>query len=446
MNGLDWFFGLLVLVVAVVALERAARRFGFKVSPLFTLLGLITLSGLLLHHPQSSLFLPSDGLYYSDWGERIAGMWEGNGVIDKPLWPGRGIVPLLVGILEFTLGAHTFSMIAIGSVATTFSYLLLKISAQVAFGAQRLSWLPMVLFITGLPIVLYGGGILRESYFWLGCALTVLAVALYSKGRILKALGAFLVGGTVLLAIRSDLGLAIIYTVLGAVALSGLMSGMRQKNIKTALQSAITLVILLLSGPSLLDTVRPDWTPEQIEVTAMDLSRAEVATAIERPEVGTPIDPSTLSAERAEVGTPIDPSTLSAERAAWCQSAVLAKLVCEISNSLPAVLVGPFPGELFTSPLSVALSVGTGHFLLVSSLALLAFRWVPPGSHLFFTVLTLTGFATLLIIAALLTNYGIIMRFRAVSEIFLFPLALLALENLFRRGRRDFQATNSARD
>jgi hypothetical protein len=357
-------------------------------------------------------------------------MWEGNGVIDKPLWPGRGIVPLLVGILEFTLGAHTFSMIAIGSVATTFSYLLLKISAQVAFGAQRLSWLPMVLFITGLPIVLYGGGILRESYFWLGCTLTVLAVALYSKGRILKALGAFLVGGTVLLAIRSDLSLAIIYTVLGVVALSGLVSGMRQKNIKTALQSAITLVILLLSGPSLLDTVRPDWTPEQIEGSAMDLSRAEVATAIERPEVG----------------TPIDPSTLSAERAAWCQSGLLAKLGCEISNNLPAVLVGPFPGELFTSPLSVVLSLGTGHFLLVSSLALLAFRWVPPGSHLFFTVLTLTGFATLLIIAALLTNYGIIMRFRAMSEIFLFPLALLALESLFRRRRRDFQATPPVRE
>jgi len=413
MSVLDWLFGLTVLVIALLALARLARRFGFKVTPLFTILGLITLSGILLHHPQSSLFLPSDGLYYSDWGERIAEMWTGSGVIDKPLWPGRGIVPLLIGILEFTLGAHTFSMIAIGSVATTFTYLLLKISARVAFGTQRLNWLPMVLFITGLPIVLYGGAISREPYFWLGAALTVLAVALYSKGHILQSLGAVLAGGTLLLAIRSDLGLAIIYTVLGAVALSSLVSGTKQKKIRTVLQSIVTLIILLISGPSLLDTVRPDWTPEQIEGSAMDLSRPEVTTAIERPE---------------------------AEQAAWCESGVLAKLVCEISNNFPAVLVGPFPGELFTSHLFVALSLGTGHFLLVGSLALVAFRWVPPGSHIVFAVLTLTGLAVLLMIAALLTNYGIILRFRAVSEIFLFPLALLALESLFRRRRGHFQA------
>ena len=417
MNVLDWLFGLLVLVITVFALAGAARRFGFKVVPLFTLLVLITLSGLLLSHPQSFLFLPSDGLYYADWGERIAEMWAGNGVIDKPLWPGRGALPLLIGILEFTLGAHTFSIIAISSVATTFTYLLLKLSARVAFGPQRLDWLSMLLFITGLPIVLYGGGISREPYFWLGATLTVLAVALYSKGYIPQSLGVFLAGGTLLLAIRSDLGLAIVWAVLGAVALFHLVSGMQEKNVRTVLQSMVALAILLLSGLSLLDTVRSDWTPQQIEGAAMDLSRPEVNTAIERREV-------------------TKPDT-------WCESGVPEKLICEVHNNLPAVLVGPFPGEIFSGPAFIAISLGTGHFLLVGSLALLAFRWVPPESHIVFAVLTVTGAATLFIIAALLTNYGIIMRFRAISEIFFFPLALLALENLFRRRRRNFQAISS---
>jgi hypothetical protein len=275
----------------------------------------------------------------------------------------------------------------------------------------------MLLFITGLPIVLYGGGISREPYFWLGATLTVLAVALYSKGYIPQSLGVFLAGGTLLLAIRSDLGLAIVWAVLGAVALFHLVSGMQEKNVRTVLQSMVALAILLLSGPSLLDTVRSDWTPQQIEGAAMDLSRPEVNTAIERREV-------------------TKPDT-------WCESGVPEKLICEVHNNLPAVLVGPFPGEIFSGPAFIAISLGTGHFLLVGSLALLAFRWVPPESHIVFAVLTVTGAATLFIIAALLTNYGIIMRFRAISEIFFFPLALLALENLFRRRRRNFQAISS---
>jgi hypothetical protein len=405
---MDGITGLSIMFFGALSLVHFARAHWFGVSPLIALLVFMFTSGVALNLPSSFLFLPSDGAYYSSWGENIAEGWVGGEQDPRPIWPGRGVLPLIIACFEFVSNGHFFSVVALNSLATTYTFFLLKLSSKVAFRPQQLNWLPLVLFLSSLPVVLYGGGLLREPFFWLGSALTVLAVAFWSQRHFPQALISFVAGASVLLAIRADLGVALIYALLGATLLIQMVSSLISRNFLRALFAGISIVAAAFTALPAIDAVRPGLTAEAVEISVADLSRPEVRTAF----------------------SPIETSEI-------CKESILFKIVCEAVVKLPSVLLGPFPSTVFPSWNQVALSSSTIHFWIICALVIFSFRRSDlRNARPVATILTAVAITSLLIISTWLSNYGIVMRFRAITEVFLFPIALTALESFVARARK----------
>jgi len=305
------------------------------------------------------------------------------------------------------------SVIAISAVTTTFTFLVIKISTAVAFGPQQLNWIPVGLFASSLPIVVYGGSVSREPYFWFGSALVGLAVALWSQKRSGWAVISFFSGGIVLLAVRPDLGLALLYFVLGMGLVLEIISGVKARSYFNPLAALVISSLLLLAAPPSFDLLKPGWTAQAVEVSVAELAGPGVGSAINRP----------VTPQR-------------------CEENLFFKLACEAIFKLPATLLGPFPPGIWESYKTAILFLGTIHFLAIGALVIISLpRLKARGPRQAAQILAIGALGLLFVFAALLSNYGIIMRFRAIAEVLALPVALCTLEYLGakrRLGQKEF--------
>jgi hypothetical protein len=107
----------------------------------------------------------------------------------------------------------------------------------------------------------------------------------------------------------------------------------------------------------------------------------------------------------------------------FCSSALVVRVACGAWENVPYALLGPFYWEYGPELIWIVSGLSTLHFLALVGLSLAYFasqggrHWVTVGT-LAVAVVTFTMFA------AIMTNYGILIRFRAATEIILIPLAI----------------------
>jgi hypothetical protein len=106
-----------------------------------------------------------------------------------------------------------------------------------------------------------------------------------------------------------------------------------------------------------------------------------------------------------------------------CDSASYLGILCDSLARLPALMFGPFLWEIGPEPVWIVVIASTLHFLFLFGTSVL-FLFQKKQRNLATLGLFSLGLVTLLILATILTNYGIIIRFRVVAELFLLPLSL----------------------
>lgn len=396
MNFADFAFSLFLAVAAIAAWILVSKIFSLKTSSTISIFALVLLAGLLFHNPNSNFYVPSDGIFYSEWGLRIAKSWE-TGVLGlEGVWPGRGVIAVIIAALETLLGAHTFSMITIGAINTSSAFLVLRIAASLLSSHRIGNLFPAMLFVSGGAIPFFGAGVLRESFFWLGISLIACSVVLMSLQRYVAFGASFGAGVILILLFRPDFGMLITTIALTlAILFPAKQAYVLRQWLCVVLFGALSAVALL-STPSMLDLVRPGVDPDGLEIISSGLSNSDVATAFRTQE-------------------PRDEGTV-------CMENVLTKSLCQISENLPYVVLGPFPWEIQLTGLWVVLMVSSWHFLFIASIATAVFFFGKKELRPVILALSLLATASLLIISVILSNYGIVWRLKPIAAIFLFPV------------------------
>ena len=399
MNFADFAFSLFLAVAAIAVWILVSRIFSLKPSLTISIFALVLLAGLLFHNPTSTFFVPSDGVVYSEWGLRIAKSWKAGALGVEGIWPGRGVIAVIIAALETLLGAHTLSMITIGAINTSSAFLVLRIAASL-LSSHRIGNLgPGVLFVSGGAILFFGAGVLRESFFWLGISLVTCSIVLVSLQRYLAFVASFCIGAIIILLFRPDFGMLITNIALTlALLLSARHAYILRQWSQVVLFGALS-AIPILSTPLMLNLVRPGVDPESLDFISSALSNSAVTTSFPTRDPG-------------DVGT-------------VCLENVLTKSLCQISENLPYVLLGPFPWEIQLTGLWVVLTVSSWHFLFIASIATAAFFFGKKELRPVILALSLLATASLLIISVVLSNYGIVWRFKPISAIFLFPVVFV---------------------
>ena len=401
-----------VLVAAFgVLFWFGSTKIGISRLPVALIVPPLLIAGLLFYLPASPLHVPSDGQSYQVWGYAISESWRGvtSQVADRPLWPGKGFLPLIIALFHSIVGPVTISLIVFNTMVFGATVLALQKSVLLLTG-KNTRWSMVVLVLSSTPFILFGPSLLRESLFWLGTSGGVLALSYIRSNKIGWALASVSWGSFVLLAARPDAGVVLVYSFLGvATVLVGVLGSTRSA--RRRIIAVAILGALAVSAPHAFDFVRPSIEPGFIDYATDALSRPSVVTAFpSRPEMNT------LRYDDAATGT-------LAVVLETCERNLVVKVACEAWVNLPRTLTGPFYWEYGPESIWIISGLSTVHFL---ALAGLSFVYLATRGGRNWVTVGIMGVAalSLVVFAALMTNYGLLIRLRATTEIVLLPLAI----------------------
>lgn len=379
------------LVICVLALGLVllwSRKHERSAGPPLVLFAVLLLAGLLLYSPGSWLYQAGDGEYYRDWAIDIA---AGESV--STIWPDKGVWSLMISPLFFSLGPVWFPVIAINVSLCVFALVLVH-EAAIVLG-YRGSWGPFFLLATSVGFIYYGPSLLREPIWWFGLSLCVLGVTLLSsapkRGWVLLLLGA-----VVVLAIRPDVGIVLVATILGSLIVVNFFQkppSLRSFGLAAAQGAALvgtfSLFYPLLSGVT---------SAEKAQTVRDGLSDESVTTRVSVvPVHSAPSEPESILVGLSEF-------LLSAAGPLWW----------EVGGSFPLLVA----------------AVSSAHFLLVLGLAIIGLS--REKSRAPSAALLLAGGIMWVVLSAVLGNYGAVIRFRQLVEIIFLPVALLGLSPALR--------------
>lgn len=407
----DLLLAVVLLAAFGVLFWFGSKKIGISRLPVALIVPPLLIAGLVLYLPASPLHVSGDGQGYEVWGYAISDSWVGvaSQVADRPLWPGKGFWPLIIALFHSIVGPVTISLIVFNTTVFGATVLALQKSVLLLTG-KNTRWSMVIVVLSSTPFILFGPSLLRESMFWLGTSGGVLALSYLRSNKIGLALASVSWGSFLLLAVRPDAGVVLVYAFLGVTTvLVGLLGSTR-----SALRRIIAVAILgalAVSAPQALDFVRPGTGPQFIDTTMRALSKPLVTTGTwSRPETNT------LSSDDTGTG-------ILAVVQDTCEKTLVVKVACEAWRNLPYALVGPFYWEYGPESIWIISGLSTLHFLILAGLSVvyLATRggrnWVTAG---------IMGVATVsfVMFASMMTNYGVLIRFRAATEIVLLPLAI----------------------
>ena len=388
----------------------------------------MTLVGAVLFIPGSPLFLPSDALYYQAWGGEIASSWNGNQVDPgRQIWPGKGVWPLVIAGFYFLFGPVTLPLITLNSCIVGLSLIVMQRSTRLLCGLES-PFVLLLLAMTSTPILIFGPAPLRESIYWLGASLGVLAIANLRYRHLQTSAWAFVASSFLLLAVRPDAGLVTVYSIAAACVVLAGLSGTVFTSFRAKLFSSMMLAALFASFFPAVAYLSPGTEPSSVVTTAQNLSTDADNSAF------SPVFPSLADSGVQTNGLAVDQpmGNLGATVRDLCGLSVATQVGCNAVRNLPNSLFGPFPWEYEARPVWIVSALSTLHFL---ALAVFSIRYVSKRSKFDWVgvaILTVSAI-TFALFASVLTNYGILIRFRATVEIMLFPLAAAGMGALFSR-------------
>jgi len=411
----DVLLGSVFLLMSAYGLYRLVKVWKVSLLPLSVLLPSFVGAGLILYVPLSPLYVRSDGEFYQRWGYSLAATWLSGEPMDSPqaLWPGKGLWPLIIGGFTAIAGPITITLVVFNTLLIVLSAILLQ-KATLLWGGRSPRWSMVVVFLSSSPFLLWGPSLLREALFWLGVALGVLALSYASEHRYRSALLAVGLSALVLLGIRPDAGIVLVY---GFVAMLIFLFGIlgRRRSLLRAFVTAIVVLSLALSFPTAFDSVREGVSGQSILHANKSLAAEDVTTAF---------GPSSSSSSEEFDYCGSEFSELSLGAAVLCRAVV----------NLPYALFGPFHWEYGPEAIWLIAGASTLHFLGLSGLAAY-YVIISKGRRWPLLALLAVAAASMLMFSSILTNYGILIRFRAATEIMLIPLALSGALELVARWR-----------
>ena len=396
---LDVLFGIVLLTVSAYGLFRLARFWKVSLLPGAVLLPSLIATGVVLYYPLSPLYVHSDGEFYQQWGFSLAASWiTGEPPYSPPpAHAHKWLWPLIIGGITTVAGPVAISLIIFNALAMVFSVVMLQKSTFL-LGGSAPRWSMVFIFLSSIPFLLFGPSLLREAVFWLGVASGVLALAYASVERYTPAVLACGLCAATLIGIRPDAGLVLVYGFVSIAILSFGVVGRRRSRLRVATAS-LSVLVLAVSFPATFELVRAGVTGDTVSESNENLAGEGVATAFKSSAVS--------KCELESVG-----------------GSMATAVVCRAFENMPRALLGPFPWEYEPGAIWLVVGASTLHFLLLVGLA--AYHVVrTSGSR--WTPIALLGVAALSMVmfSSMLTNYGILVRFRAATEIMLIPLALL---------------------
>lgn len=391
------------------------RRIRVSLLPTAVIFPVFLVAGALLYSPDSPLYLPSDGEFYVAWGHSISNSWSGDGEqFDRQIWPGKGVWPTVIAVMHFLFGPVPTALVAINVCAFCLTIIALQKTVSLLTG-QSPRWSMVLIVLTSTPFLLFGPSLLRESMFWLGAAGGVLAIAFMSRGHTRWSLLSLSWASFVLLAVRPDAGMVVVWSAAAVLAVLWVFVGGRRSRTKVAI-AATALAALAASAFPALGYFNPKVDVSYFETSAAALSRTDVVTAF------SPIGSDSVT-----------PSFVSSD-SSFCDSHVGVTAVCSGAVNLMNALFGPFPWEYGRGLIWPIAGLATAHFLALVGFSL--YYVVRSGEQKLSAVaIAMVAAITLLMFASILTNYGALIRFRAMTEIFLIPLAIAGLHESSRQFR-----------
>ena len=434
---LDSLMSISILTICGYALYLLVRFWKVSFLPLAVILPSLIGVGLSLYVPLSPLYVPSDGEYYQYWGYSLAEAWLSGEPMDSPeqIWPGKGLWPLIIGTFSALVGPVTITLIVFNALTVVLSGIVLQ-KTTLIWGGRSPRWSMVIVFLTSSPFLLWGPSLLREAIFWLGISLGVLALAYATVHRTLPAFLAVGISATVLLGIRPDAGIVLVY---GFVAMLLFLFGIVGHD-RSRLRAAITSLVLLflvLSFPNALEFARgAEVTGGTILTSTRSLAAENVTTSF-----GGPSEPS-------EPSEPFQPSEPSQPSERWCESefALMSAgpaVLCSAAVHMPYALFGPFHWEYGPEAIWLISGASTLHFLVLGGLSTY-YLLISKGRRWPLLALLGVASASLVMFSSTLTNYGILIRFRAATEVMLIPLALSGALDLVARWKSSRQKTEKS--
>lgn len=356
----------------------------------------------MLYVPLSPLYVRSDGELYQNWGYSLAASWiTGEPVAYfRALWPGKGLWPLIIGGFTAVAGPVTITLIVFNALILMLSVVVLQ-KATFMLGGRAPRWSIVIVFLSSIPFFLWGPSLLREALFWAGVALGVLALTYASVHRYRSALPAASLSFLVLLGIRPDAGIVLIYGFVAMLIFLWGFVGLKRSQLR-AVATFVALVSLALSFPTAFELAKGrKVSGENILTTNEVLARDNVTTAFGG------------FAGSSESLCNSEFILLSAGTAALCAAAV----------NLPYALFGPFHWEYGPGAIWWIAGAATLHFLILLGLAIFHLVTSKGRRWPLIAVLAVAA-ASMFMFSSVFTNYGILIRFRAATEIVLIPLSL----------------------
>jgi len=380
-----------------------------------------TFFGVLLYLPNSPYYIRSDGELYLAWGQSLAEFWAvGSPPLIEPLWPGKGFWPLIIGAMSYLAGPVVVSPIVLNALILTIMAMVIDRTVAL-LGAKAPGWVLPLALLTSAPILLFGPSLLREAIFWLGVSVGVLAIAHAGRSRYWPAAIYTLSSASLLLAVRPDAGVVIAY---GFVTVTIWLFGFSctQKMLSKRVASLLLFALVGLSFPAVFDFMRPDTSASDIDTAADALSNPKVVSAFGN---SGPVN----SDSPGNSGPVNSDSPGNSWWEVFCAESLGGAILCSAAENLPHALLGPFPWEYGPELIWLIAGASGVHFLIVLGLA----GWYllrAQGRRLPALGIFLVALLSMIMFSSILTNYGILIRFRAATEIMLLPLAVSGFQGI----------------
>lgn len=385
----------IIFIVSMVALSMS-RKFKVSVLPFFMSIIVVGISGFFTQVPGNIFYIPTDGIYYSDWALHI---YEGNtesGKFPTQLWPGKGVWPLVISAIYKVFGPVTIAIHALNVMIVGIVVIILQKTTKLMCGYDP-KFFAALIFLTSPSILLFGPSSLRESLFWLGGSLGILSLSYLWFMEYSKAFVSFIAGGLVLMLFRPDMGLVMSFSILFVAGLFVITNafGFSIWSIFMAVPFYATLLALFI--PSL-SYVNPGYEPKEVNKIRKALSSPDTNTGFQATEL------------------PM-----------LCDFNETTGTVCDALITLPKFFLFPSTNSIDTNSvlIFIVLMSAVLHFILIAALALS--RLFNSNQRFLSIGILFIAMIQILTFSVFLTNYGIILRFRTIVEVTLLPLALSQL-------------------
>lgn len=396
----DYLAGLFLLLAGVWFFICLSRNMGLAGWPVAAFGLVLTPIGSFIYLPSSQVSITHDGIGYLEWGSAIAERWLGGTIqtYSDPIWPGKGVWPTVIAVANLALGPVEFVPLIISVLALLAAFVAVQKSASMISPDGRLPAL-VLLVLTSPSIVLFGPSLLRESFFWLGVSLIALSLSQLAFSSVRNSLISLGVGTLICLAFRPDVGIALVY--LSIVLLIVIAISKRKLLLWEKLSLILTSSVpLALSFPFAFSQLQPTASVSKIGAINQGLAEEGVDSAFARP-------------------------LMISET--WCDSNLYLKLICEAALNSPRSYFGPFLWESDFSLILVVASLSTAHLWALFVFSFIGIRTTRGASRFVIFCLLVLAFASTVIWASTLTNFGILIRFRGTTEIILLPAAVVGV-------------------